>query len=214
VGGPSGLRALRVGVAAESRARGQLTDDSGAVFKRFSVDGAEDIQPDPEHWYVGMVKSYAPNQGYGFIECPEVLDMYKSDVFLHKNQVDGSPRGKCFPGDKVRFTLEMNRNGKPQARSIEPFAEEPPVSPTKNFVGKVKKYSADQGYGFVECEETFSIFKGDIFLHRNQVEAANIVQGNLVTFSVEVSSKGQPQARNVERIVTNSFTEGKVQEPQ
>ncbi len=37
-------------------------------------------------WYYGLIKSYQPSKGYGFIACEESFQQYGRDVFLHQNQ--------------------------------------------------------------------------------------------------------------------------------
>jgi len=78
--------------------------------------------------YTGTIKSFSPFKGYGFIESPEVKTMYTDDIFLHKNQL-----GSFGPGDRVTFTLFLNRNNKPQAKDVRLPCKEEAVA------GKPKK---------------------------------------------------------------------------
>eukprot|EP00930_Biecheleria_cincta_P024426 TRINITY_DN17485_c0_g1_i1.p1 TRINITY_DN17485_c0_g1~~TRINITY_DN17485_c0_g1_i1.p1 ORF type:complete len:247 (-),score=48.57 TRINITY_DN17485_c0_g1_i1:179-919(-) len=187
VGNVPVLRHLRYRVKA-------IASDSGEIFERFDKDeeapvGGRDAavlrqtnrkaEEEPrkvdERWFVGSIKSYSTAKGFGFIQCNESFSEYQADVFLHQNQVKYFLGGKAYEGDKVRFNLEMNKQGKPQARNVEPISDTPKVSPSKNFVGRVKDYDAEKGYGFIGCEETHNIFKSDIFLHKNQ--AAGLEKG-------------------------------------
>ncbi|CAE7718003.1 unnamed protein product [Symbiodinium necroappetens] len=159
---------------------------------------------------VGTIKSYFPEQGFGFIECPELFELHQADVFLHKNQVDQHLGKRAFPGDKVKFLVGMNKAKKPQARNVARFVGESAdtgswVDGNKTYVGRVDKYWPAKGYGFIACEETRGIFQSDVFLHKNQAEEANLQRMHLVTFSVEINSKGRPQARNVERVSAPSY---------
>jgi len=165
------------------------------------------VEVEREEWFVGEVKSYAPQQGYGFIQCEDTFTKFNSDVFLHRKQVEEGPLKRVARGDKVRFSITMNKAGRPQARNVERYVEGGWVPSTKSFLGRVKGFREDLGYGFIACEDTRNIFNADIFLHRNQYEAAGLVQGALATFTVEVNAKGRPQARNVTRFVPESFTE-------
>lgn len=172
--------------------------------------GSQDDAPQ-EETFVGQVKSYAPQQGYGFIECQDTFDKYKSDVFLHKNQVENGPLKRVSKGDSVRFSVEMNKKGRPQARNLQrhvPFG----VPPEKTFVGRVKAFSPAKGFGFIACDDTRNIFNSDIFLHKIQFETAGLEMGCLATFTVEVNAKGRPQARNVARFTPGSFTESTAEE--
>lgn len=77
--------------------------------------------------YNGRVKSYNPKQGYGFLECSEAKAHYGRDVFIHKAQM-GELLGRFVgPGTRldpaalkmyVRFSVEVNRSGMPQARDV------------------------------------------------------------------------------------------------
>jgi len=163
----------------------------------------------PVKTYVGVIKSFAQEKGYGFIKCQATFEEYKSDVFLHKN--DARLLGKVSPGTPVRFAVQLNNNAKPQAREVSLYntgdatpdktasvAPEVVHDKDKVFVGRVKKYDATAGFGFLDCAETQRIFGRDVFLHKNQAaEAGNPRAGQFVKFCVEVSSKGQPQARKL-----------------
>jgi len=88
--------------------------------------------------YSGRVKSYNPKQGYGFIDCPEAHAHYGRDVFIHKAQM-GELLGRFVgPGTKldaktlsmwVRFSVEINKQGMPQARDVYRLHESAPPMP-------------------------------------------------------------------------------------
>lgn len=186
--------------------RTELSAGDGMTFERFDGESPavsqEAVSKEaPDEWHVGEIKSFAQQQGYGFIQCDDTFARYKNDVFLHKKQVDEAGLRKISLKDKLRFTVELNKNGRPQARKVERFKEVPKVSQEKTFVGRVKKFEANAGYGFIACDETRALFGADIFLHRNQAIEAGAEAGSMVTFAVEVSGKGQPQARNVAKFV-------------
>lgn len=67
--------------------------------------------------YKGFVKCFGAREGYGFITCNELKDIYQQDVFLHHVQV--SELGITLTrGDLVEFTVEENANKQPQARHL------------------------------------------------------------------------------------------------
>lgn len=202
--------------------RATLIGEDGSTFERLTTSKTpqanrsprqapkEQEEPIGQDWYVGTIKSYFPEQGFGFIECPELFELHQADVFLHKNQVDQHLGKRAFPGDKVKFLVGMNKAKKPQARNVARFVGESAdtgswVDGNKTYVGRVDKYWPAKGYGFIACEETRGIFQSDVFLHKNQAEEANLQRMHLVTFSVEINSKGRPQARNVERVSAPSY---------
>merc|ERR1712238_121540 len=72
--------------------------------------------------YVGTIKSFNTNNGYGFIECMDLKKQYTHDVFLHHQQL-----GEFKQGDTVLFTVYLNNAGKPQAKDL----REPDTSAAK-----------------------------------------------------------------------------------
>jgi len=68
--------------------------------------------------YMGVVKSYSPSKGYGFVTC----DKLQGDLFfMHKNLpydiVDRCREGSDFylSGSEIAFTCDMSPEGKPTA---------------------------------------------------------------------------------------------------
>lgn len=71
--------------------------------------------------YRGVIKSYYGPRGYGFIQCDATRAKYGGfDVFLHKDQC-----GTLQVGQEVEFTIELNKDGKPQARNVVPCGMAP-----------------------------------------------------------------------------------------
>merc|ERR1711933_656128 len=62
---------------------------------------------------VGVIKSFNPNKGYGFIECPDIKERYGADAFLHHQQL-----GSFQVGDTVQFIAYLNSSGKPQGKDL------------------------------------------------------------------------------------------------
>lgn len=58
----------------------------------------------------GVIKSFNASKGYGFIDCPQVKEVFMADVFLHSLQA-----GDFKQGDRVKFTVGLNEKFKPQA---------------------------------------------------------------------------------------------------
>merc|ERR1719197_1536910 len=63
--------------------------------------------------FQGRIKSFNAKQGFGFIECPEAHAIFGRDVFLHKAQI-----GDLKVGTQVTYSVEMNKQGMPQAREL------------------------------------------------------------------------------------------------
>jgi len=71
------------------------------------------------------------------------------------------------------------------------------------FIGIVKSFkhwSRQQGYGFIQCDETFQLFGCDIFLHPN--EAHGLQVGSQVQFRIHLNGVGKPQANSVTAIAS------------
>lgn len=80
-------------------------------------DGPMPGKPD-EHEVVGefqgVIKSFNPKSGYGFISCPDLKEVgCPNDVFLHHQQLGGFEVGST-----VQFTVYMNSKGQPQAKDL------------------------------------------------------------------------------------------------
>jgi len=63
------------------------------------------------------------------------------------------------------------------------------------FVGSVKSYNESKGFGFITCDETFSKYNRDIFLHKNEADAIpGLKIGDSVQFTLQLNAQGNPQA--------------------
>lgn len=71
-----------------------------------------------------------------------------------------------------------------------------PTEPLR-FTGAIKSFNPVNGFGFIDCPETFARFNRDVFLHHTQM--GDCVLGQQVAFS----SRGQPQARAVQALDSN-----------
>lgn len=72
-------------------------------------------------------------------------------------------------------------------------------SSTQLHEGKVKSYNNEKGFGFIECDHTFRRFKRDVFLHKQQADGLQV--GDAVKFELELNPQGNPQARNVTKML-------------
>ena len=68
----------QMGIPGGPREPGQ--DGKGKDGKSGFYDSYNNWQPK----YIGYLKSYNHQQGYGFIACSETLKIHNSDVFIHK----------------------------------------------------------------------------------------------------------------------------------
>lgn len=64
--------------------------------------------------FTGVIKSFNPTSGYGFIQCPALAALgYPNDAFLHNQQM-----GSCQVGQEVQFTAYVNAKGQPQSKDV------------------------------------------------------------------------------------------------
>jgi len=62
----------------------------------------------------GQIKSFSEMNGFGFISCPELFEIFGGDVFVHRNQLAGHG-----VGESVNFAVTLNKDGKPQAYDVQ-----------------------------------------------------------------------------------------------
>eukprot|EP01064_Diplonema_japonicum_P020938 TRINITY_DN304_c1_g1_i3.p1 TRINITY_DN304_c1_g1~~TRINITY_DN304_c1_g1_i3.p1 ORF type:complete len:223 (+),score=78.14 TRINITY_DN304_c1_g1_i3:68-736(+) len=70
-----------------------------------------------------------------------------------------------------------------------------PAVKAERLHGAVKSFNTTSGFGFIECEEVQRRYHRDVFLHKAQ--AGEVSVGTKVEFSIDINSKGMPQARDV-----------------
>jgi len=61
----------------------------------------------------------------------------------------------------------------------------------------IKSFSAEKGFGFVECPEIYGRFRRDAFIHKAQMR--NLDVGEEIEFSIDTNKNGMPQARDIDR---------------
>lgn len=162
-----------------------------------------------EKRYSGILKVFRPEHGWGFIENPELKNKFGHDVFLNQ-----AVEGGIKLGSLVSFTLEMSKDGKPQARNARMEAEKvdrPKTSAPgqearelvgKVFKGRVKSFNATNGFGFLTCEELKSKFNGrDIYVNHTQVPGGGpLISGHEYEFKLFVNPQMQPQGRELKSL--------------
>jgi len=131
--------------------------------------------------YKGRVKS-VHDKGHAFVECHAVSKKYDRDVYFDAEELEF---GALVVGKEVYFVLRHNQKNQPVGQIVPPHGA---------FVGTLKEYNPDKGFGFVECSDSHRLFDTDVFIHKNEVELMNAQVGEEVTFAVQLNAKGQPQA--------------------
>lgn len=160
-------------------------------------------------YYTGTLKSFNVRSGYGFLECAETFDIYKTDVYIHKNNVPVP----WHIGQTVEFMVHQNKHGQPQAQdclwlpshaAADEKAKEAKLDGSGAavaapfFFGTLKSYSSSQGYGFIASDEMLEQHACDVYLDRGQLPTSGQFRlGQAVEFQVGYTKRGQPQARFV-----------------
>jgi len=158
--------------------------------------------------YSGVIKSYNPEKGYGFIDCEEVKRHFGRDVFLSKGEVD---RWGLEVGEDVTFIVKLEK-GNPQADVVgktqqmlqrgESQLEACTMGP---HLGIIKSYNDGKGFGFIQCPETEQAFGCDVFLHKREMDESHQV-GKEVQFCIILNNRGKPQATDV-HVIGEGLTE-------
>eukprot|EP00929_Paragymnodinium_shiwhaense_P002164 TRINITY_DN102374_c0_g1_i1.p1 TRINITY_DN102374_c0_g1~~TRINITY_DN102374_c0_g1_i1.p1 ORF type:complete len:395 (-),score=75.55 TRINITY_DN102374_c0_g1_i1:152-1336(-) len=163
-------------------------------------------------YFVGSLKSFNKRTGYGFIECEQTYNIWKTDVYIHKNMIPTPWK----IGQFVEFAAVQNPKGQPQAQDVmwmpidvvppKPKGEgdvdkkgddAAPVPKILMHIGTLKSYNTSQGYGFLSSDPVFSKHHCDVYLDRSQLpQNVPWAMGQVVEFELVYNRKGQPQARN------------------
>jgi len=61
----------------------------------------------------GTIKSYSASTGFGFIDCPELKEVFGRDVFVHGKQMKD-----LAVGSSVSFAVVLNKDNQPQAFDV------------------------------------------------------------------------------------------------
>eukprot|EP00441_Pelagodinium_beii_P017959 CAMPEP_0197654098 /NCGR_PEP_ID=MMETSP1338-20131121/38650_1 /TAXON_ID=43686 ORGANISM="Pelagodinium beii, Strain RCC1491" /NCGR_SAMPLE_ID=MMETSP1338 /ASSEMBLY_ACC=CAM_ASM_000754 /LENGTH=246 /DNA_ID=CAMNT_0043229485 /DNA_START=41 /DNA_END=781 /DNA_ORIENTATION=- len=151
--------------------------------------------------YQGTVKNFRQDKGFGFITASD-----GQDVFVHvKACTDG---GIPQQGDVVQYDLVESKTkpGSMQAANVtggsgsegggggKGFGGKGGGGGTGSIQGRVKYWSSDKGFGFIEGADG-----NDIFLHsKSLVDGSTPQQGDTISFDMEPSKikPGQMQATN------------------
>ncbi|CAE8743690.1 unnamed protein product, partial [Polarella glacialis] len=110
-------------------------------------------------------------------------------------------RERLVPVDYMQASRELEFEHRPQeadSGSGETFHE-----------GVVKSFNSAKGFGFIRCQETFSMFNCDVFLHKDQL--GSFQAGDAIRFSCQVNDRGQPQAIEVRGPGPSASTPGGVE---
>mmetsp|Transcript_5561 Transcript_5561/g.16977 ORF Transcript_5561/g.16977 Transcript_5561/m.16977 type:complete len:447 (+) Transcript_5561:69-1409(+) len=136
--------------------------------------------------FYGTVKSFNDEKGWGHITCPQTQAVYGKDMFVLRSALGGS---SIKQGDSVQFTVIMGQKG-PEAANVKVVA---PAGGEASYVGTIKHFTEEKGWGFIKCDATKKFFNKDVFLMRSTLKGRTVKADDIVSFKVEMGIKG-PQA--------------------
>lgn len=121
-GGPSAHHDVSASAArVEALQQAALNAANMGVAQEGNLFGSPEAMPHGAYWnrqYVGKIRSFNQQKGFGFIDCQDTLRMFGRDVFVHRNQIAESG---LHIGQDVLFEVELNESGQPQARRLQLF---------------------------------------------------------------------------------------------
>lgn len=153
----------------------------------------------------GIIKSFNPAKGWGFITSPQVQAMLGKDIFFMKTAV--SMGMVPAAGMQVSFFVGQGANG-PQAEGIQLVGGPTggmtgsigspmmPKGADQLFVGIVKGYNEEKGWGHITCDAAKMAYGKEVFMMKSSLSGEVPVPGQLVVFKVTMATKG-PQATEV-----------------
>jgi len=122
--------------AAAAAAHSNASSQQGVPAAQPSSASAR-AQPAAGTQYHGVLKTFSPKDGYGFIACEAVSKLHKRDVYIHKAQLPENASCGC----RLSFTLAFNNKQQPQARDValldDEAIEAPDGSPTPLLLGNL-----------------------------------------------------------------------------
>jgi cold shock CspA family protein len=225
---PAAAYEIRRRVAAEARAEATAARISATVGNGNDIAtapvgldagpirmGGNRDEPN-EARHLGKIKVYNAGSGFGFIQSGVVQNLYGCDAFFNQ-----AVEGGIIVGGIVSFVVELNKDGKPQARKIRleqegsggadmrtirapPYSVAGPTAftsqmPSQLLHGRVKSFNEARGFGFVVCRDTeYQLYGRDIFVSKAQVPDGVLVVGQEVAFRLNFDQQGQPQARDLQ----------------
>jgi len=158
--------------------------------------------------FVGRVKSFNSQNGYGFIECPTLKDQGYHDVFVHHTNW----QEHLTTGSPVRFDVHLGGKGHPQASNLQ-LDDSQPAAPQSSsestakpdvelgsFLGVIKSFSQETGYGFISCAALRAQGQEkDAFLHHLQIQNLKVAKlvGCGVRFEAYLDRKGRLKAKSL-----------------
>lgn len=140
--------------------------------------------------YFGQVKSFREDKGWGHISCPQTHAIYGKDMFVLRSALNGN---LIREGDNVQFCVTLGMKG-PEATNIRVMGQ---IDEHQIYMGTVKMFNKEKGWGFVTSDDTQRVFGKDIFIHKKDLMGHIPSEGEAAQFQVVLSPDGRPEAANL-----------------
>jgi len=153
----------------------------------------------------GMVKSYIPTKGFGFITTPQVA----GDVYFMRQALPAEVQDSELKGMSVSFELTFTADGKQRAQNVVLGGAAAPMEQASTGIpavdmllqgqimsGTVKSFIPTKGFGFITTPQV----AGDVYFMRQSLppEAQNSeLKGMQVSFELAFTADGKQRAQNV-----------------
>merc|ERR1719382_780887 len=153
--------------------------------------------PDPQTKFIGLIKSFDEEKGYGFVTSDAIREKYGKDIFVSKASLNGEI---LKTGDQVTFTVKMGQKG-PVAATLTVMPEGSFETETRagtTYRGEVKVWNEEKGWGFVTSAESNAIFGKDVFLRRATLgDNPPPSVGDAVSFTVRIGKGDKAEVASV-----------------
>lgn len=187
-------------------------DEKGIKAANVEVLVRDDPSTTPA--YMGTMKSFNDDKGWGIIESPDARKVYGKDILVLKTELNVDHPMK---GDQVSFSVKQDsrglkavnvqlvkKGGVPFSGNVEhksgarnqTFIPVVQADPNKIFQGAVKAFDEEKGFGFISCDESFELYNKDVFVLRSHMQGQTPAVGDRMEFTVTMGSKG-PAAANI-----------------
>lgn len=163
----------------------------GAQFGKGGAKGkgkAEWKIANGEQCFIGTLRCYNVEKQYGYIASNEVYSQCGTEVYAFSKVLQQAGTGV---GDLLCFFLHWSAKG--QAQCSSPVLR---LSNPNQYVLKGTFKPTEQGYGFIQCQQTREYFGRDVYVHRDMVGC--LQHGQFVSFNIRVTPEWQPSCAAIE----------------
>lgn len=174
-------------------------DDYGKGFGKGMGKAGGDSMSMGDRSFFGVVKSFSVEKGWGHITCGCVRDLFGQDVMMFGKQLEIVDLSNISPGSLVRFKLSVDSKG-PKASDVRFLPEGTFGVDDKDgneYVGTVKSYNAEKGWGFLTSDTLMEVFGEEIFIHQKMLNGQTPSAGEQASCTVVIGKKGKPEAKNL-----------------